>query len=273
MRIRVFVNERGTHALPDDLSQLPSVEVECTAEMTLYEVGEAAAEEMGISLHSPSLLFTSAPDDEGKRRPVPYPRAYVGPNGHLKWAMPSRRATVGDIGRTAAEGLFSGDTTAFVYEESTIGDSGLVFLWHELLQLLDRIESSGGGAVLVWESAKALKNLLLRHYKRWRSEGARTPSSLFEVILSREEWDGLHLARLLGLTEHEAVELLAALGFEGVGDGRFHASDDPRRTALREQLLEKVIEYDPASWKRPVITVHGVDYEADYEEQDEDDDD
>lgn len=271
MKIRVFVNAQGAHALPEDLSDLPSVELECSPETTLYELGETAAERLGVSLSSPSLLFVSGADPQATRRPSAHPRAFVGADGRLRWPTEGARSiTVGDLERTAEEGLFSGDAAAFVYEESTVGDSGVVVVWHEFLQWLDFVESHGGGAVLVWEGAKTLKGLLQRKYKQWRGEGARTPSSLFEVILGRDEWEAAKLMRMLGLTSDEAEDLLEALGFEEVRDGVYRASNDPQRAALREQLWQKVIEYDPESWKRPVITVEGADYDADYEEDDDD---
>lgn len=246
------------------------MELECSSGTTLYELGESAAERLSVSLSSPSLLFVSPPDAKGSRRPASYPRAFVSPEGRLWWPVEGARSiAVGDLQRTAAEGLFSGDTKAFVYEESTVGDSGLVVVWQEFLQWLDFIDSHGGGAVLVWESAKKLRTLVQRKYKQWRSEGARTPSSLFEVLLGREEWEAAQLIRMLGLTSEEAEDLLEALGFEEMGDGLYRASADPDKAALRQQLWQKVIEYDPESWKRPVITVEGADYDADYDEHDE----
>lgn len=269
-RIRVFINEVGTHALPENLADLPSVDLNCSSDSTLYELGEAAADELGASLHSPSLLFVSGPRADGSRRPVAYPRAFVSTDGRLKWPTEGPRSiSVGDLQRTAAEGLFHGDPTLFVYEESTVGDSGIVVVWHEFMEWLSYIESHGGGAVLVWEGAKRLKNVLQRHYKQWRGEGARTPSSLFEVILGREEWSATDLARLLGVSKDEAEDLLEPLGFEEHSDGVvFRSSKDPEKAALRQQLHRRVIEYDPESWKRPTITVEGAEYEADYEDDD-----
>lgn len=265
-RIRVFINERGTHALPTNLSDLPSVELVCTSETTLYELGELASDQLGVALQSPSLLFMTSPDSEGARNPASYPRALVGTEGSLRWPTEGARSiTVGDLERTSAEGLFSADPSAFVYEESTIGDSGLVLVWHEFLEWLAQIESSGGGAILLWEAARRLKALLERHYKQWRGKGARTPSSLFEVILSQQEWHPSRLARLLGLSKEEGEELLEALGYEEEHGGVCRISQDPEKAALREQLWKNVIEYDPHSWKRPIITVEGADYDADYE--------
>lgn len=66
------------------------------------------------------------------------------------------------------------------------------------------------------------------------------PTDFLDLVVARDDWSRADLARLLGISDDDAVGMLSALGYEPVdpvGRTRWIASKDSDATALRTRIL------------------------------------
>lgn len=248
---------------------LPSTEVTCSADSTIGELAERAASTLG---QSGSLGFVS-PKAEPPRRAARHPIGVPTASGQLKWTLGGLgRVTVQELEAAVDEGLFDGDPHALVLDARPIGNGGL-FAWSQLADwlrdfspvattllmvrgLVEMVADLGGGVkrlLRIWtrrrqgkEDAFWLKEFIDRHQHEWVEMGATSPAPILRLILERPHWEATSLARYLAIPTSEARRMLRALGYDlsPYGD-RYYRSDDPRKAALRDQLVEQFLHYDP----------------------------
>jgi hypothetical protein len=163
---------------------------------------------------------------------MPFPRALPDVRGELIWSEGGRHlVTIGDIQRAKDEGLFEGDPTAVFLEGPFFGEAPPG--WIDLLDWLSAIGPAVSGVAL-------LVAFIRRRYEQWKGRGAVTPFAFLDLVVARDEWKQEHLARLLGVSDQEASDLLTSMGFVPVGD-QWKTTQDPKASGLRRKIIEEYL--------------------------------
>lgn len=146
--------------------------------------------------------------------------------GELVWTEGGRHLiTIGDIQRAKDEGFFEGDPTGVFLEGPFFGEAPPG--WVDLLNWLSAIGSGVSGIAL-------LTAFIRRRYEQWKGRGAVTPFAFLDLIVARDEWKQEHLARLLGVTDQEASDLLTSMdSSRPATDGRRPQIQRPRSSGRR----------------------------------------
>lgn len=239
--VTIFIKDSEGYVGQDDITELPAITIQAPETRRLREL---VAEAYVATNRPPPEYFNvhlvSKPDQDGQRRIVPDPAALVGQDGTFFWrvGVGSAEATVGDVRRTRDEGLTVADPHAYGADLGGYGDH-LLPGWDAMFDFLEGVGGAGGGAVLIWETARGLLKVTKRHYDRWRGRHARAPMNFFSAIVTQRSWSLSRLSRLLDVEEEEAAQLLLALGYERQESGDFLWSSDRDKSRLRRMLAEQ----------------------------------
>jgi len=239
-----------------------AVEIVVDGSATLGDVLNLAAAEFGIALSEQTLQYRPSatvadtidgvafylPEDEGtwipkmrfvRRIPV------IDAKGRL-WIRDYREATIEGLQRAAAAGLIEGEALhpylrPMVSAGAMGGAAGewasvveaLKYLW----RLLDALGPLGTLPTLIWlgqpllkrlrRTTKTVENRNLPLAKRGISPGE------LAVLLRRRRWVSSEAGSLLGMSEQDAEEFLAVLGFELDDMGAWQTTSDPAGMLVR----------------------------------------
>jgi hypothetical protein len=236
MKLIAYVDrEGGSHGWPPagpaaGIRLEMDVDPEAPFDEIAREVVLAAGFDPAQFYYWPHFLLSASGEDL-----VNFPSAVVAADGQILWSEGARNLiTFADLQRTRDTGLFEGDPYAIYLEQPMYGDS-MIPNWLNLFEWLAAI--GGSAQLLSWLKA---------HYTKWEVRGARTPFAFLDLVLTRQEWVWKDLAQLLDLSEDETLDLLEIFGYEPVDviRSRWRVSDDPKRLALRRQLLRDQLHRD-----------------------------
>jgi hypothetical protein len=272
MRFTVFLNPEGTHAITRGLpADLPKLFIPAEQDDLIWELVKRAEGESGIEVPDGRLLFATVPDERGIRHIARAPSAVVKEDGVLTWPDYAfwKGVTVADLERTWEGGLYEGDVHSLILDRPTLGNGGLVLDWHQLIRWLVELGAVYGGVAAVRDVVRGIQDRLQlgkdddisseaawlaefmeRNRQKWEVRGASGPVTFLAALLTPRQWDSSQLRRLLQIDPGEAAKFLEVCGYEYRAQTKlYELTREAKERHLRGRLLEKAMEYDPATWQ------------------------
>lgn len=230
MELVAYVDREGAGWPPAEHAIGERVVITVTPDTLLNDAVARAVAAAGGDAVEPIYYWVHFLRDRHARAPeyVALPRIVVTEDGQALWTEAAKDlVTFADLIRARDAGFLQGDPLGLFLEQPMYGD-GILGNWLDLFEWLGAI--GGTAKFLAWLKAR---------YSKWEARGARSPFAFLDMVLIRDEWAWKDLARLLGLSESEAIDLLEMFGYEPVDviRSRWRVSTDPERSALRQRLL------------------------------------
>lgn len=178
---------------------------------------------------------------DGERVKLWHELTLIDHRGQIRWTWNWKEESYGELLRATAAGAMPGDPARLYFVRLGGAGDGMVSGFPEFIELFSvywdvvktYLDVVGYAATAAWllgfdetvEAGEAATRVAEKKADDWKASGG-LPYKIKELVRRPQGWEPTDLARLLGVSEADAIALLAAFGCKEGGEGRWQPGED-----------------------------------------------